>query len=406
MAEQASHARETGMGWWQMRRGFFMVLSSPPSSPAFSGPDSAFKNPGGEGHAGKKPPSATAGVDSSGGQDIQGAVPPFTEGIFPCTQCHDGKTVKLNTTPRKLVDMHDDIVLKHGPNVRWCLDCHSAEHRDLLHLVDGQLIDFSKSYLLLRPVPRGQAARLRVGVHGKRTGEWNGKKQYLYASTATTRTRPTSSRSSPCLRPSLPPRSTSMKEAGHERRAPKRPCAREISPPGAGPLRIHAASFWGPRATAAAAALLGCKNLSTEEFLQYNFRELKKEELGHIIARLEKEYSAKLRKAGIGGIEPPKRVVFGYALDLSRCIGCRRCVYACVEENNQSRDPQIHWIRVLEMEKEKGVDFWHADPYYNPRVSRARGHFYMPVQCQQCENPPCTKVCPVGPRGRSPTASW
>ncbi len=42
-------------------------------------------------------------------------------------------------------------------------------------------------------------------------------------------------------------------------------------------------------------------------------------------------------------------VEFAYGLDLSRCVGCRRCVYACVHENNQSRDPQIHWIRVLEM---------------------------------------------------------
>ena len=36
----------------------------------------------------------------------------------------------------------------------------------------------------------------------------------------------------------------------------------------------------------------------------------------------------------------------------SRCVGCRRCVYACVNENNQSRDPQIQWIRVLKMNKE------------------------------------------------------
>lgn len=89
-------------------------------------------------------------------------------------------------------------------------------------------------------------------------------------------------------------------------------------------------------------------------------------------------------------------VQFAYALDLSRCVGCRRCVYACIAENNQSREPQLHWIRVLSMEKEKGVDLAHANPYYNPEQVPEEGHFYMPVQCQHCEDSPCTKVCPTG----------
>jgi len=88
-------------------------------------------------------------------------------------------------------------------------------------------------------------------------------------------------------------------------------------------------------------------------------------------------------------------VEFAYALDISRCIGCRRCVYACVEENNQSRDPQVQWIRVLSMDKEKGVDFSHSTPYYSPAEVPEEGHFYVPVACQQCANPPCTKVCPT-----------
>ena len=95
-------------------------------------------------------------------------------------------------------------------------------------------------------------------------------------------------------------------------------------------------------------------------------------------------------KGAIPGVE------FAYALDLSRCIGCRRCVYACVKENNQSRDPQIHWIKVLAMEKERGVDFSHADPYYQPAQVPEELKFYVPVSCQQCRNAPCTKVCPTG----------
>jgi Fe-S-cluster-containing dehydrogenase component len=67
-----------------------------------------------------------------------------------------------------------------------------------------------------------------------------------------------------------------------------------------------------------------------------------------------------------------------------------------VDENNQSRDPQVQWIRVLSMEKEKGIDFAHADAYYQPDQVPQEGHFYVPVACQQCRNPPCTKVCPVG----------
>ncbi len=89
-------------------------------------------------------------------------------------------------------------------------------------------------------------------------------------------------------------------------------------------------------------------------------------------------------------------VEFAYALDISRCIGCRRCVYACVEENNESRDPQVQWIRVLSMDKEGGVNLSESDAYYSPDLVPEEGRFYVPVQCQQCRNPPCTKVCPVG----------
>lgn len=172
-------------------------------------------------------------------------------------------------------------------------------------------------------------------------------------------------------------------------RGPHEPCDCE----GEGSRRL----FLGTAVAAVAGALTGCGKISREEFLQHNFRELSKDEVNSAIARLEQEYREKYGKEVHVGNEPPMPgVIFGYALDLSRCVGCRRCVYACVKENNQSRDPQIQWIRVLQMDKEDGVDLQHADQYYNPEEVPEEGHFYMPVQCQQCSNPPCVKVCPVG----------
>jgi len=152
---------------------------------------------------------------------------------------------------------------------------------------------------------------------------------------------------------------------------------------------------------AAVASLAGCR---VEDFLTRNYRELSRDDIAGIIARLEKTQSERFGKQVHIGNEPPlPGVIFGYGLDLSRCVGCRRCVYACVKENNQSRShPQIQWIKVLEMDKEHGVDLTHANAYYEAEKVPRPGHFYMPVQCHQCRNPPCVKVCPVGATWKEP----
>jgi Fe-S-cluster-containing dehydrogenase component len=125
--------------------------------------------------------------------------------------------------------------------------------------------------------------------------------------------------------------------------------------------------------------------------------EVPRDRLRQLVGELEARYAEQYGTAVTVSDAPAiPGVEFAYALDISRCIGCRRCVYACVEENNQSRDPQVQWIRVMSMDKEGGVDFTDSDPYYNPDLVPEEGRFYVPVQCQQCRNPPCTKVCPVG----------
>lgn len=102
--------------------------------------------------------------------------PPFSEGIFPCSECH--KDMKPNKQRRKLEMFHLDIELKHAGPQQWCLDCHNADDRDKLHLIDGSLVDFKESYLLCGQCHGTNFRDWKAGVHGKRTGEWNGKKLY------------------------------------------------------------------------------------------------------------------------------------------------------------------------------------------------------------------------------------
>ena len=117
-------------------------------------------------------------VRSSSESEVQVPPPPFSEDIFPCSDCHDEDT-PVNPLQRILEEEHEDIQLKHGEENRWCLDCHSPEDRDKLRLANGNKIDFSISYKLCGQCHGAKLRDWKAGVHGKRTGSWNGKKQYL-----------------------------------------------------------------------------------------------------------------------------------------------------------------------------------------------------------------------------------
>lgn len=142
---------------------------------------------------------------------------------------------------------------------------------------------------------------------------------------------------------------------------------------------------------------LSCTKAGVEEFLQKHFREMTEDEKKAVIRRLEEKYLRQYaRKVQISTQPAEKGTLWAYGLDLSRCIGCRRCVYACVKENNQSRvKPQLQWIRVIRLKKGSLINLENAEHYYNPETVPEPGFMYMPVQCQQCENPPCVRVCPV-----------
>jgi uncharacterized CHY-type Zn-finger protein len=102
--------------------------------------------------------------------------PPFSEGIFPCSDCHDGSDVD---TKRRELSFHEEITLKHAERNRWCLDCHDATNRDMLRLANGDHVSFKESYILCGQCHGTIFRDWKVGVHGRRTGMWNGPKQYL-----------------------------------------------------------------------------------------------------------------------------------------------------------------------------------------------------------------------------------
>jgi len=135
-------------------------------------------------------------------------------------------------------------------------------------------------------------------------------------------------------------------------------------------------------------------NVSVEEFLQQHYKELTDEDKQEIFARLATEtkddYGADV---AITDHRPIPGVKFGYAINLSKCNGNGKCVEACHKENNHDRDTNQSYIRVLEMDK-GSMDMESGNTTYDHTVPQD-DKFYMPVQCQQCDNPPCVTVCPV-----------
>src|SRR5512141_2508566 len=54
------------------------------------------------------------------GQRVEVPPPPFSDGIFPCSACHNA-SMPPNRTRRQLSEMHTDIDLRHDEEHRWCL---------------------------------------------------------------------------------------------------------------------------------------------------------------------------------------------------------------------------------------------------------------------------------------------
>ena len=284
--------------------------------------------------------------------------------------------------------MHTDIVLKHDEEHRWCLDCHDADDRDLLHLASGERVPFDESYRLCgqchgEKLPRlaGRRARPAHRRLERRT------RSTCSAPTATTRTSRASSRSRRSRRPCRPPRPGSARRPrrpipmaartrGDANRAPRLSRRQFASLRRGGRGRL-APDRLRPEAGCTRCRRSACSSRSRE---------------------LEREYSEQLRHRRHGGRHAGRcRASCSPTRSTSRAASAAGAASTRASRRTTSRATRRSTgSGCSQMDKEKGVDFTHADPYYQPAEVPEEGHFYVPVACQQCRNPPCTKVCPTG----------
>ena len=99
--------------------------------------------------------------------------PPIDDEYFPCSDCHEDQQADPE---RRELDEHDSVELAHGD--LWCLDCHAADQRDLLHLSDASPVRMEESWRLCTRCHARRIPDWRAGIHGKRTGSWWGPKEY------------------------------------------------------------------------------------------------------------------------------------------------------------------------------------------------------------------------------------
>jgi len=115
--------------------------------------------------------------------------------------------------------------------------------------------------------------------------------------------------------------------------------------------------------------------------------------------------------AGFGqtGLEKNR---WGFICDNEKCIGCGRCVVACKLENKVPWEPETSrtWVEryvitnddeVLVDSPNGGRDGFQNYPLTIPEEEVWKS-FFVPKLCNQCDNPPCVTVCPVGATYRTP----
>ena len=111
-------------------------------------------------------------------------------------------------------------------------------------------------------------------------------------------------------------------------------------------------------------------------------------------------------KAVAGGYQPETHQ-WAMAIDIDKCIGCRRCLDACKTENHVPEDDMLNrtWLERYEVNGsgKLNVEFISQTELYEGTGEKTRDKgFFVPKLCNQCANPPCVSICPVNATFKTP----
>jgi tetrathionate reductase subunit B len=121
--------------------------------------------------------------------------------------------------------------------------------------------------------------------------------------------------------------------------------------------------------------------------------------LGAPVGLLAKKPAAAAVKNGKSGAKP----FYGMGVDIDKCIGCAKCMEACKAENDVPKEPFFFrtWVERYIIKHDGNVSIQSIGTSTNPSSENVvekdiLRSFFVPKLCNQCANPPCVQVCPVG----------